>query len=159
LVSGLQYVRPVYTTSGRDLDNADNFKFIYDGFTEFHNIIEIDDFAESGLFRRFYNDITGAREINRKNHSGFTLDYPESGKMVFTSKYEIQDTEVSTYKRVFIELFSNYYNEKRSLYSKFGRLLYNDFTQDEWNKFYNLIARCIQLQMRLCNILFIGGEK
>jgi hypothetical protein len=158
---GLRNVRPVFTKGGRDLDDSDNFKFIYDGFTEFHNIIEIDDFAEFGLFQRFYTEITGAREINPKNYSGFVLDYAESGKMVISTNYELQNTDSSTYARILYETVSDYYHEKstnndyretRKPDLKFGRQLYDDFTHEEWNKFYNLIAYCIQLQMRFYKI-------
>ncbi|MDR1130253.1 MAG: hypothetical protein LBK96_04660, partial [Prevotellaceae bacterium] len=161
IADGLKHVRPLFKKGGRDLDNQDNFKFIYDGYTEFHNIIEIDDFAEFGLFERFYTEITGSREINPKNYSGFTLDYSESGKMIISTNYELQNSGSSTYARILYETVSDYYHEKtpdndyretRKPDLKFGRDLYDDFTQEEWNKFYNLIAYCIQLQMRFYKI-------
>jgi hypothetical protein len=161
IADGLQYVRPLFKKGGRDLDNQDNFKFIYDGYTEFHNIIEIDDFAEFGLFERFYTEITGSREINPKNYSGFTLDYAESGKMIISTNYELQNSGSSTYARILYETVSDYYHEKtpdndyretRKPDIKFGRNLYDDFTPEEWNKFYSLIAYCIQLQMRFYKI-------
>ncbi len=36
--------------------------------------------------------------------------------------------------------------------TKFGRRLYDDFTDEEWIRFYNLIAYCIQLTMRFYKI-------
>ncbi|MDR0384646.1 MAG: hypothetical protein LBH60_01060 [Prevotellaceae bacterium] len=161
IAHALRYVRPVFTKGGRDLDNADNFRFIYDGYTEFHNVIEIDDFAEFGLFDRFYTEITGAREINPKNYSGFTLDYERSGKMVISTNFELQNSDSSTFARILYSTVSDYYHEKtakndyletRKPDLKFGRQLYDDFNAEEWNKFYNLIAYCIQLQMRFYKI-------
>ena len=36
--------------------------------------------------------------------------------------------------------------------TKFGRRIYDDFTDEEWLKFYNFTAYCIQLQMRFHKI-------
>jgi hypothetical protein len=161
IADGLKYVRPLFTKGGRDLNIAENFKFIYDGLTEFHNIINIDDFHRHGLFDRFYTEITGAREINPKNYSAFTLDYAESGKMIISTNYELRTTDSSTYARILYETVSDYYHERtgdndyletRKPDLKFGRKLYENFTQEEWNKFYNLIAYAIQLQMRFYKI-------
>jgi len=157
----LKRVRPLFYIGGKALDNPDGFKFIYDGFTEFHNIIEVDDFAEFGIFDRFYTEITGTREINPKNYSGVKLDYEESGKMVLSTNYEIQNNHPSSAARTLYEVVSDYYHEKtqkndyletRKPDLKFGRFLYDDFTPEEWNKFYNIIAYCIQLQMRFYKI-------
>jgi hypothetical protein len=46
----------------------------------------------------------------------------------------------------------NDYKETRSPLDKYGRRLYDDFTDDEWNKFYNFIAYCIQLSKRFGKI-------
>jgi hypothetical protein len=153
----MRYVRPTFCIGGRDLDKADSFKFIYDGYTEFHNNIEVDDFAEYGLFDYFYTEITGFRKINPKNYSAFDLEYKYSGKMSISTNFELKNSDPSTVARILYEVASDYYHEKtdkndyletRKPDTKFGRRLYDDFTPDEWLKFYNLIAHCIQLSMR-----------
>jgi hypothetical protein len=161
IADGLKYVRPMFKIGGRNLDQAESFKFIYDGLTEFHNLIEIDDFAEYGLFQRLYTEITGAREINPKNYARLTLEYAESGKMVISTNYELQSASSSTRARILYQTVSDYYHEisdendyreTRKPDLKFGRKLYDDFSSEEWNKFFNLIAYCIQLQMRFYKI-------
>ncbi|MDR0691581.1 MAG: hypothetical protein LBF69_00920 [Prevotellaceae bacterium] len=156
-----RFVRPTFCVGGRELDNADSFKFIYDGYTEFHNNIEVDDFAEFGLFDYFYTEITGFRKINPKNYSAFDLEYRYSGKMSISTNFELKNTDASTIARILYEVASDYYHEKtdkndyletRKPDVKFGRQLYDDFTPDEWLKFYNLMAHCIQLPMRFYKI-------
>lgn len=159
----LKYVRPDFYIEGRKLEdkNSNLFQFIYDGLTEFHDIIEVDDLAEFGDFTFFYTQATGNRTVNSKHTSPFVLEYEDSGKMVISSNFELPNTDSSTMARLLNCGVSDYYHEQtkfndyhetRSPLSKFGRQLYADFTDDEWIQFYNFIAYCIQLQMRFHKI-------
>lgn len=157
----LKYVRPDFYIEGRKMDDKNNFQFIYDGLTEFHDIIEVDDLAEFGDFTFFYTQTTGNRTVNSKHTSPFVLEYEDSGKMIISSNFELPNTDSSTMARLLNCGVSDYYheqtkfndyNESRSPLSKFGRQLYRDFTPDEWIQFYNFIAYCIQLSMRFDKI-------
>jgi len=158
---GPTYVRISFYKGGRTLVDKNQFQFFYDGFTEFHDYIEIDDLADRGEITFFYTQITGKREINPKNYTPFTLDYEDSGKMLISSNFELPNTDSSTLSRLLNAGCSDYYHEAtkfndyketRSPLTKFGRRIYDDFTDEEWIKFYNLVAYCIQLQMRFLKI-------
>ena len=153
--------RPSFYIGGRRKDVTEKTEFIYDGYTKFHNFIEVDDLYEFADFNFFYTQVTGKREINSKHISKQILDYPESGKMIISSNFELQNTDNSTIARILNAAVSDYYHEKtkyndyresRSPLSKFGRMLFDEFTEEEWNKFYNFMAYCIQLQMRFFKI-------
>lgn len=157
----LKFVRPDFYIEGRKMDDKNMFQFIYDGLTEFHDIIEVDDLAEFGDFTFFYTQTTGNRTVNSKHTSPFVLEYEDSGKMVISSNFELPNTDSSTMARLLNCGVSDYYHEQtkfndyketRSPLSKFGRQLYADFTPDEWIQFYNFIAYCIQLQQRFDKI-------
>jgi hypothetical protein len=81
--------------------------------------------------------------------------------MIISSNYELQNTDNSTMARILNCAVSDYYHEKtkyndyletRSPLTKYGRELFNEFTEEEWVKFYNFMAYCIQLQMRFFKI-------
>lgn len=157
----ITYVRTSFYKGGRTLNDKSAYQFFYDGMTEFHDYIEVDDLHEYAEFGFFYTQVTGKREVNPKNYTPFTLDYEDSGKMLISSNYELQNVDSSTVGRLLNCGVSDYYHEKskfndyhetRSPLIKFGRRLYDDFTEDEWVKFYNLIAYCIQLQMNFYKI-------
>ena len=159
--SAIEYVRPNFYIAGRQKDITNKTDFIYDGFTIFHNNIVIDDLYEYADFNFFYTQITGKREVNSKFISKQILDYKDSGKMLISSNFELQNTDSSTLARILNAGVSDYYHEKtkyndylesRSPLSKYGKSLYDDFTDEEWNKFYNLMAYCIQLQQRFFKI-------
>ncbi len=155
------FVRSSFYKGGRVLNDSKHYQFFYDGLTEFHDYIEIDDMHEYADFGFFYTQVTGKREVNPKNYTPFVLDYEDSGKMLISSNYELQNVDSSTIGRLLNAQVSDYYHEKsklndyqetRSPLTKFGKRLYDDFTDEEWVKFYNFIAYCIQLQMRFYKI-------
>ena len=161
LSQAINHVRASFYIGGRKLNDKAQYQFLYDGLTEFHDFIEVDDFHEFGDFDFFYTQITGKREVNPKNLAPYALEYADSGKMLMSSNFELQNTNNSTFARLLNSGVSDYYHEStkyndyketRSPFTKYGRNLYMDFTDDEWDKFFNLIAYCIQLQMRFFKI-------
>jgi hypothetical protein len=161
LCLSLKNVRPRFYIGGRRKDITDKTEFIYDGFTQFHNFIEVDDLYEFADFNFFYTQVTGNREVNSKHISKQILSYDCSGKMIVSSNFELQNVDSSTVARILNCAVSDYYHEKtkfndyretRGPATKFGRQLFDEFTEDEWIKFYNFMAYCIQLQMRFFKI-------
>jgi hypothetical protein len=161
LTKAITYVVTSFYKGGKKLADKNVWQFFYDGYTEFHNFIEVDDLDEYADIRPLYSEITGKREINPKNYTGKTLEYEDSGKLLISSNYELLNVEPSAIRRILNCAVSDYYHEKtknndyhesRSPLTKFGRSLYADFTDEEWVKFYNLICYCIQLQHRFFKI-------
>lgn len=157
IFTAVEYVRATFHIPGRTLDDKQEFKFIYDGLTEFHDFINVDDFAERGIFDVFYPEATGKRNVNPKNLSAHQLKYEDSGKMGITSNFELPRQDSSTVARLLNGGVSDFYHEKaktndyretRNPMTRFGRRLYDDFNSHEWNQFYNVIAYAIQLYMR-----------
>lgn len=153
--------RPSFYIGGRRKDITEKTEFIYDGYTKFHNIIEVDDLYEFADINFFYTQVTGKREVNSKHISKQILDYDESGKMLVSSNFELPNLDNSTIARLLNAAVSDYYHEKtkyndyketRSPFTKYGRMLFDEFTEEEWIKFYNFMAYCIQLQMRFFKI-------
>lgn len=157
----VDHVRPSFYKGGREKTITEKTEFIYDGYTRFHNNIHIDDFYEFGDFNFFYTQITGNREVNSKFISKQILPYEQSGKMRMTTNFELANTDASTLARILSSGISDYYHEaaisndyleSRSPLSKYGRRLYDDFTDEEWAKFYIQVAHCIQITMRFNKI-------
>lgn len=153
-------IRTSYYIGGRNKKLTEN-QFIYDGYTKFHQIIEVDDLHEYAEMDFFYTQITGKREVNNKHLSPEVLEYRDSGKMIISSNFELRNTDNSTMARMLFCGVSDYYHQatKQNDYRqtvdpsiKYGRLLFDDFTDEEWLIFDNIIAYAIQLQMRFYKI-------
>lgn len=161
LSKAITFCRASFYKGGKKMGDKNVWQFFYDGLTEFHDFIEVDDMHEFADFTQLYTDITGAREVNPKNYTAIVLNYEDSGKMLVSYNYTLPNTDASTYRRLLNCAVSDYYHERtkvndyresRSPLTKFNRRLYDDFTEEEWVKFYNLIAYCIQLQQRFYKI-------
>ncbi len=152
----IKRTRNSFYVPGRNKNVADD-QFIFDGYTRFHNNIEVDDLHEFADMDFFYTQITGPRRVNNKHLSPETLPYEISGKMFVSTNFELPNTDNSTLARLLFVAVSDYYHEStkyndyketRSPLDKYGRRLFDDFTEEEWIKFYNLVAYCIQMVMR-----------
>ena len=161
IMEAVKKIRLFKDIEGRTLDNPNVYQFLYEGLTEFHDGINVDDFSEHANFEYFYNQITGSRVINAKHTAQVDLSFEESGKMFFSTNFELPKQTGSTKGRILNCGVSDFYHEKakknnylesRTPETKYGKLLFDDFTQDEWNKFYWFMAYCLQLYMRLPRI-------
>lgn len=134
-----------YMINGRNPKiNEDVFK--YDGVTEHHDYIFVDDAYEFIKLDIFYPDITGDLKVNPKGKKPFTIPFEQSAKISFSSNYTPRNLGPSTERRMIYAVFSDYYhnmgettdyNESRDPSSEFGKQMFVEFTQAEWNMFYN----------------------
>lgn len=161
IMEAIKKIRLFKDIEGRTLDNPNAYQFLYEGYTEFHDGLNIDDFSEHANFEFFYNQITGSRVVNAKHLAQVDLPYEESGKMYFSTNFELPKQTGSTKGRILNCGVSDFYHENaktnnylesRSPETQYGKLLFSDFTVDEWNKFDWFMAYCLQLYMRMPRI-------
>ncbi len=155
----LDFINETFYIGGRNpKKTADNF--IFDGVDEHTYNITIDDADQYLDFGFFFPYITGKFTINPKNNKPFTLEYSESPKFCITSNFTLNKIDPSTERRILYTSFSDYYHKKdndgyyqdtRSPKEEFGKNIFEDFNQDEWNQFYNLVANCISMYLKFVN--------
>jgi hypothetical protein len=140
---------------GRDPKVTQN-DFIYHGVTEDTDYVFVDDANQYLDFGFFYSEITGSMKVNPKNGQPYEIPFSKSPKFVITSNFTIKDDGPSTARRLLFCSFSDYYHENkdgeykeaRNIADDFGgRNLFRDFTDHEWNDFYNFCAQCIQFYL------------
>lgn len=138
---------------GRDPKLTQN-EFIYSGVTEDTDFIMVDDATQWLNFDFFFSEITGSLKVNPKNKDPFEIPFEKSPKFVFTSNFSLRNMDPSTFRRLLITVFSDYYHssnendeykQARKVSDDFGgRNLFTDFTDKDWNDFYNFCAQCVQ---------------
>lgn len=154
--TAIEYVNSQFYIGGRDPRKLKN-EFLYDGVDEYIDNILIDDANEYLEFSDFFTPVTSKLNINPKNAKPFTLDFADSPKFAFTSNFGLRNIDPSTERRILYTVFSDYYHKKdqegnyaesRDPAGEFGKLMFDDFTDDEWNSFYNFIALAIQVYLK-----------
>jgi len=125
---------------------------IFHGLTPHHRYTIVDDADKYLSFRYFFEFITTGQTVNPKNGMPFFIPFEVLAKMAWLTNFSMI-TDPSTARRILYTVFSDYYhmqgengeyNESREPKDDFGKNLFTQFTDDEWNDFFNTMARCLQ---------------
>ncbi len=137
---------------GRDEKLTQN-DFIYAGVTEDTDYIMIDDASQYLKFDFFFSEITGSIKVNPKNMQPFEIPFNKAPKFVIASNFTVFNADPSTARRLLYTVYSDYYHfnkdneyrEERQVSDDFGgRNLFKNFTDPEWNAYYNFCAQGLQ---------------
>jgi hypothetical protein len=115
------------------------------------DLIHVEDANEYLNFGFFFAPLTSAMTVNPKQKRSFEISFEESPKFWFDTNYGDRMTDPSSLRRKLYTVFGDYYHENNGDYKEsrtptddFGRSLFTDFTDDDWNFFYNFMAQCLR---------------
>ena len=114
----------------------------------------IDDLESGFKYEQLFSMITEKMEIEKKGKDKFTLDEERKPKFGFTTNYVLAGLGTSHTRRTHIVEFGSYWNKcskMRELPSDkkhLGKMLFSDFTETDWNDFYNYGFQCVQQFLR-----------
>lgn len=142
------------TLSGRNPKLTDN-PHVYDRVTEHTDYILIDDSDEYLKFGFFFDATTGELNVNPKNNKSYEIPFAQAPKFCITSNFTLRNIDSSTEARILYTVFSDYYHENtqdfyretRNIADDFGKNLFRDYDQDEWNDDLNFVALCTRFFM------------
>jgi len=128
---------------------------IYEQVNHHTDYIMIDDCNQYLKFDFFFAPLTGDLTVNPKNNKQFTIPFENVPKFAMSSNFALRNVDPSTERRLLYSVFSDYYhynkegeyNESRSPKDEFGKNLFLDFNDDDWNNFINFMAQCLRYYM------------
>ncbi|MEQ8548713.1 MAG: hypothetical protein RIC03_12425 [Cyclobacteriaceae bacterium] len=132
-------------------------QFIYENVSRHTDYILVDDANQYLNFHFFFAPLTGELTVNPKNNQRFIIPFQEVPKFAITSNFVVRNLDSSTERRLLYTVFSDlyhhnsndHYNETRSPKDDFGKNILNeDFTEKEWNDFYNFMIQCCHFYMQ-----------
>ena len=155
-LSSLNLLRKAEFLNGQSMKD-NKWDFVFQRISFDTDIVNIDDLNSSIDMNRFLPDITGDLQVNPKNKDEFVIPYDRSPKFAFTSNHAIKRFDGSLRRRIQFVSFSDYYHSDnpdinlkgRSPRSEFGRDLLKDYTEADWNMFYNFQLQNVRTYMRL----------
>ncbi len=139
-----EHLMPTVVIDGKKRNIAED-PHIYDGVDERTNILVFDDCRVNLDFEHFFSQITRGVEVNQKGQRRFNIPAP---KFIFSTNHAIRGSDNSTMRRQYLLGFSDYFNAARTPQDTFGRLMFNEWDYEEWNRFYNFMATCIQTYLK-----------
>ncbi|MEO9474165.1 MAG: hypothetical protein ABJG41_01480 [Cyclobacteriaceae bacterium] len=143
------------TLDGRKPKLTDD-QFIYENVTRHTDYILVDDANQYLNFQFFFAPLTGELTVNPKNNQRFIIPFKEVPKFSITSNFVVRNLDSSTERRLLYTVFSDYYHqnsndfylETRQPKDDFGKEILNEeFTEEEWNDFYNFMMQCCRFYM------------
>ncbi|MBS4014472.1 MAG: hypothetical protein KGZ97_12080 [Bacteroidetes bacterium] len=153
----LSYILSTVTIPGQNADLTKD-KHLYESVTKDTDFVIINDLHRSVGMQDFFNICEGEFRVNPKHRPAFMIAFEQSPKIGITMNGVFQNADGSTHRRTLACDFSTYYHSKSTKYPEefnpkmeFGKDLFTDYDDEEWNKAYNLLANCIQLYLKFIN--------
>lgn len=143
-----EHLMPTVVIDGKKKNIAED-PHLYDAVDERTNILVFDDCRVNLDFEHFFSQITRGVEVNQKGLRRFNIPAP---KFIFSTNHAIRGSDNSTMRRQYLLGFSDYFNSARTPQDEFGRLMFNEWDYEEWNRFYNFMAVCIQTYLKFSDL-------
>lgn len=107
----------------------------------------IDDVIAGFKYDDLYTNILGDISCQRKGKKAEQIKFEETPKFLITSNWVIPHSTVNnSTNRRFVEFkFNDHYNKDNTPFTEFGRRLFLDWDEVEFNRFYSYIFRCVKL--------------
>lgn len=148
VTSGLLHVKKGLIKGGNEFNAAAQFN--YNDLDPCHDVYVIDDVPAAFKFDDLYTQILGPISAEKKHLKPLDIPFEDTPKFIITSNWVIpyDEKNVSTNRR-FVEFkFSDYYNLNNSPIDEFKKSFFQDWEQDEWNKFYSFAFKCVDLYLK-----------
>jgi hypothetical protein len=121
-------------------------KHIYELVDEHTRVITFDDVRVNFNFEWLFSQITRGITVNPKGTKRMRLQPP---KFIINTNHAITGDSNSYRRRQYMLGFSDFYNAHRTPYDDFGYQLFHDWPYEEWNRYYNFLASCMQHFLRV----------
>lgn len=143
-----------------DLDGKNTKLFddnhVFEQVTKQTDIVYIDDAAQNFPMERIFSMTTNSITVNPKGKTRISISNDDSPKLGFTSNFAPDDQSPSALRRILFFGMSNYYHdnklglfrEKRQPRDDFGKELFKQYTDEEWNDTINFMAQCCSLYLQ-----------
>jgi len=107
-------------------------------------LVVIEDCPKNVEFERYYPTITEGMTIEKKNKDEIFLSFDDSPKLAFTTNYSIASNAEHAKRRQRVLEFAPFFSSSKTPEQHFGNKLFNDWDNDEWQRFYNFLFICVQ---------------
>lgn len=123
-------------------------QFLWEQVTEKTECVFFDDVRTNLDFEFFFPNITGQWSINAKGVGRWNLPESHPIKLFFTTNHMINGEGSSFTDRMHYLVFSDFYSDHHKPTDDFGQLFFDEWDEEQWNLFYNLVAYSLQLYFR-----------
>ena len=139
-------MKKLATIDGKTFDF--NKTFAYQTVPTDCQVLFYDDVKRNFEFERLFSQITEGITIEYKNQGAVKLPVQDSPKLAISSNYTVQTEGGSFERRVFELEFSAFFNSNNTPLDYFGCMLFDDWDDAEWSRFFMYQINCIQFFLK-----------
>jgi hypothetical protein len=157
LALGLKQMLDSFRIDARNPKLFDN-DFLFGGVNKGNELIHMEDWDEFLDFERIFNALTGSLYSNAKGLQPVNLDNQEFGKFLIDTNFSDRYMSGSAKGRKLWSVFADFYHEDLEYYkevrtpqTELGQRMFDDWDTEEWNRFYNFMAQCLQFYLSLAD--------
>lgn len=142
---GINHIRNLSILDGKTFDDKKSFP--YQTVSPDTNVLYFDDVGKAFDFESKFSLITEGITLERKNQNALKLSVEDSPKILISTNYAIKGSGNSHERRRFEIEFCQHYNRSRMPFDDFGRHLFDDWNENDYLKYDNYIANCVQFYL------------
>jgi len=145
-IQGIKQIRKTAILDGKSFDDKKSFP--YQTVSQDTSVLVFDDVKKNFNFETKFSLVTEGLTLERKNKDAVKLTVEQSPKLVLSTNYAIKGEGNSHDRRRHEIEFAQYYNGEKTPYDEFGRQLFDDWNEDDFNAFDNYMIYCLQLYLK-----------
>ena len=143
MLTALSSFKKMVTINGKSFD-PNGSDFVYQRVNVDTQILAFDDVKKNFNFENLFSLVTQGITVNRKNKDEIFIPFERSPKIVITTNYVINGSGGSHDRRRHEVEFHQYFSAKHSPLDEYGRLLFDEWSDDDWTAFDNYMISITQ---------------
>lgn len=145
IINGIGHMKKTSTIDGKTFDF--NKSFAFQTVNTDTQVLAFDDVRKNFDFERLFSIITEGMTIEYKGKDAIKIPVQDSPKIVISTNYTIKADGGSFQRRIFEIEMSDYFGVHHTPLDEFGNLLYDEWSNDEWNRFDKFMINCLQFYL------------
>jgi hypothetical protein len=129
-----------------------NFRFDKDFAFQKANVdtklINFNDVTKNFDFNKLFGMITEEFSFEKKRIDQITIPFKDSPKFYVSTNFTLRGEGESNLGRQYTVEFSNYFTTERTPVTVFGRRFFDEWTQEEYCRFYSCMLHCIRMYLK-----------
>jgi hypothetical protein len=147
MLTAIGNIRKIIKIDGKAYNPSKN-DFVYQRVNMDTQVLAFDDVKKHFDFEQLFSLITEGIPVNRKNKDEIYIPFERSPKIVITTNYVISGAGTSHDRRRHEIEFFQYFNSQRNPQDEYGKLLFDEWSTDEWSAFDNYMLSNLQMYLQ-----------
>ncbi len=145
-MNALSKMKKVVTIDGKSF--AFERSFAYQLVSADTQILVFDDVKKHFDFERLFSVVTEGLTLEKKNKDAIKIPFSKSPKIAITTNYAIKGAGNSFARRKWELELHQHYTKNYTPLDEFGKLMFGDWSDEEWCYFDNYMIGCLQMYLK-----------